>query len=58
MELAELYRALGDALYAQGQSERAELWYAKSASLKKFRRSATNNSDFPMPAELPSKKLP
>ena len=55
-ELADLYRALGDACQAQRQQARADEWYGKGAAMKKFKAAIPPVQ--PLPADLPARKLP
>ena len=55
-ELADLYRALGEACQAMGQQAKADQWFQKSIALKKFSR--VSSPPLPMPVERPVTNLP
>lgn len=54
--LADSYRALGEACQAEGQQAQADEWFEKSVRSKRF--IMVSAPSLPMPADLPTTKLP
>ena len=55
-ELAQIYMLLAQAAEAKGDPARADYWARKSVALAKFR--VERGNPMPLPAELPSTRLP
>jgi hypothetical protein len=55
-ELAAIYLLLSQAAEAKGDSAQADFWARKSLALAKFR--VERGNALPLPADLPSERLP